>query len=104
MNACPRKIGFRTLRDATVKELSARAERIRNALRVEVGQELIEAKALVSHGHFVDWLGEVGMAPRTAERVMAAAKLVLKNDKLSVLPKSSLYLLAGPAVTAASKR
>jgi hypothetical protein len=68
MNARPRKIGFRTLPDATVKELCARAERIRNALRrslVEVGQELIEAKALVSHGHFVDWLGEVGMALRT---------------------------------------
>jgi hypothetical protein len=104
MNARPRKIGFRTLPDATVKELCARAERIRNALRrslVEVGQELIEAKALISHGHFVDWLGEVGMALRTAERVMAAAKLLLKNDKLSDLPKSALYLLAAPAVTAA---
>jgi hypothetical protein len=106
MNARQRKIRFRSLPDAVVKELHVRAERIKTALRrsiVEVGQELIAAKALVSHGHFVDWLGKVGMAPRTAERVMAAAMLLLKNDKLSGLPKSALYLLASPAVTAAMR-
>jgi hypothetical protein len=107
MNARPRKIGFRTLPDATVKELCARAARIKAALHrglVEVGHELIEAKATLNHGQFGDWLErEVGMTPRTAQLIMRAYALISKNENFSLLGRSALFLLTPSDVPAATR-
>jgi hypothetical protein len=107
MNARPRKFVFRTLPDATVKELCARAERIRDALHrglVEVGRELIEAKATLNHGQFGDWLErEVGMTPRTAQLIMRASALISKNENFSLLGRSALFLLTPSDVPAATR-
>lgn len=52
---------------------------------IEAGNRLLEAKALVSHGDWQDWLAEhvPGVSLRTAQRYMRAAKRVSKNDTVS---------------------
>jgi hypothetical protein len=92
----------------TVAELRGRAERIKAALKrslVEVGRELTEAKAVLSHGQFAAWVErETGMSRRTAQRIMGAYRLCLKSDKLSLLGRSALFLLGSDDVPASTIR
>jgi hypothetical protein len=87
-----------------VVELAEHATRIRAALQrslVEVGRELTEAKRLVSHGAFGKWVErECGMTPRTAQMIMRAYRLCLKNEKFSLLGRSALFVLGATDVPA----
>lgn len=88
----------------TVTALAGHAARIKEALQhglMEVGRELTEAKALLGHGEFGAWVErEVGMTARTAQMILGAYRLCLKNEKFSLLGKSALYLLGAPNVPA----
>lgn len=74
--------------------LKASADFVQHA--VAAGHRLIEAKSLVGHGAWQAWLSEQlpEVSPRTAQRYMAAAKKVGKNDTMSF---SSLRDIIGPA-------
>ncbi len=72
------------------------------ALVIEIGQALIDVKAVLPHGQFQDWLqAEFDWGDRTARRYMdIAERFGGKTDTVSVLniPLKVLYLLASPAV------
>jgi hypothetical protein len=64
-----------------------------------IGRELMAVKARLPHGTYTDWLDiEFGLSDRMAQRFMSVSeRLGPKSDKLSVLPPSTLYLLAAPS-------
>jgi hypothetical protein len=97
---------YRNLPAKTVAALSERAKRIRAALQrglVEVGRELVEAKAVLSHGQFGAWVeAECGMKVRTAQLIMSAYKLCLKNENFSHLGRSALFALGAAEVPAST--
>jgi hypothetical protein len=88
---------YKNLSAATKADLSARAARIKAVLHrslVEVGRELIEAKAILSHGQFIKWVeAECGMTARTAQLIMGAYRLCLKYENFSHLGRSALFAL-----------
>ena len=88
---------YRNLSPAVVAKLAGYATRIKATLRRsldEVGRELTEAKDLLNHGQFVDWVEhDVGMTARTAQHIMSAYRLCLKKRNFALLARSSLYLL-----------
>src|SRR5438105_6524675 len=92
---------YDALPDGVATEMRKSAGRIRQHTRaafVEVGRELIAAKAQVEHGSFQAWVkAECQISPRTAARAMQVAELVDKNDKLSFLPPDGLLVLASPS-------
>ena len=63
-----------------------------------IGAELNQVKAAFPHGEFGNWLGaEFGLSQRMAQHFMnVATRLLDKSEKFSLLPPSSLYLLAAP--------
>jgi hypothetical protein len=76
-----------------------------------IGQELQSVKERLPHGSYTDWLDvEFGLSERSAQRfVSVSERLGVKSNKLSVLPPSTLYLLAAPstpdeAIQAVEKR
>jgi Protein of unknown function (DUF3102) len=83
------------------------AERIRQKVQktiediIEVGQELVDVKEAVGHGHFGPWLrAEFGWTERTAQNFMSVAERFGGNTKLiSDLPidATAAYLLAAPS-------
>jgi hypothetical protein len=64
-----------------------------------IGKELRATKALLPHGEYTNWLDvEFGLSDRMAQRfVNVYERLGVKSDKLSLLPPSTLYLLAAPS-------
>jgi len=78
--------------------LQAAARDIKRTARQSVqviGAALADAKARLPHGLWGDWLAvEFEWSERTAQRIMAGAQAVGKNDKLSDLGASALYLAA----------
>ncbi len=86
-------------------DLGAVADRIRkrNQKMVEgviaTGFDLLEAKALLGHGNFGDWLlSEFSWTERTARNFMSAAAALGANRKcISVLPLTTVYKLAAPS-------
>lgn len=64
-----------------------------------IGRELMAVKMRLPHGTYTNWLDiEFGLSDRMAQRFMGVAeRLGSKSDKLSVLPPSTLYLLAAPS-------
>lgn len=64
-----------------------------------IGRELMAVKMRLPHGTYTNWLDiEFGLSDRMAQRFMGVAeRLGAKSDKLSVLPPSTLYLLAAPS-------
>jgi hypothetical protein len=87
--------------------LDQRAERIRglvNSLRtsvIEVGRELVAAKAQCPHGTWLPWLEEnFGWMEMTATRYMRVAQTFksFKSNSVLTIDSSALYLLAGPRV------
>jgi hypothetical protein len=87
---------YRALGTDVAAEMRARASRsLQRASVLDVGRELIAAKKLVAHGFFRDWVQTAcQIHTRTAERIMQAALLVEKDDKLSYLPPDGLLALA----------
>ncbi len=78
-----------------MRDHASRIFKIRRASVLEVGRELLAAKALVEHRYFSEWVRTAClMHIRTAERAMQAVKLVAKNDNLSYLPPDGLLALA----------
>jgi hypothetical protein len=89
---------------AVAGEMQAAAGRIRERTRaavVEVGRDLLDIKKRVEHGQFQAWVEtECQINIRTAQRAMAAAAVVEKNDKLSYLPSDGLLALAARSTPA----
>jgi hypothetical protein len=86
--------------------LAAHAEAIRalgkRVVRdvIEMGERLLQAKRLCSHGEWRPWLNrEFEWTDRQAQRLIQTYELSLKSDNLSDLniPVSGLYLLAAPS-------
>jgi hypothetical protein len=95
-------IGFdySTVSDDTAEQMRAAAERVHKLNQIahdsgiSVGRELLAVKDRVAHGQFEDWVEhECQMPMRTAQRMMLAAEMVGKNDKLSYLPQDGLVAL-----------
>lgn len=51
----------------------------------EVGNALLEAKAIVKHGEWLPFLTDIGIQERTAQRYMTLAGSDLKSDTVSLL-------------------
>lgn len=64
-----------------------------------IGAELRAVKAMLPHGKYTEWLSvEFGLSDRMAQHfVNVRERLGPKSDKFSVLPPSTLYLLAAPS-------
>jgi hypothetical protein len=64
-----------------------------------IGKELNATKAMLPHGEYSHWLDiEFGLSERMAQRFVSVyERLGAKTDKLSLLPPSTLYLLAAPS-------
>ena len=84
-----------------------RAQRIRDLVGtarvciIEVGRELIAAKAEVGHGGWLDWIeGEFGWSERTAENYMLVARKFASVADFSglTIDATALYALAAPSV------
>lgn len=97
---------YRSLPAETIAELAERAARIQTALQrslVEIGYELTQAKKLLTHGQFTDWVeSETGLTIRTAQLIMRAYELCRRNENFSLLSKSALYLLGADGVAEAA--
>ena len=66
---------------------------------IEVGKRLIQAKELVAHGEWLNWLdGNFGMTVRTADRFMKCAERFSNWTTSSILNSSQMFeMLALPA-------
>jgi hypothetical protein len=66
---------------------------------LKIGQRLVEVKTVLEHGQFTDWCtAEFDMSQRTAQRMMQVAQVFGgKNDTVSFLSDSAMYLLAAPS-------
>lgn len=64
-----------------------------------IGGELRAVKEMLPHGRYTEWLEvEFGLSERMAQHfVNVRERLGPKSEKFSVLPPSSLYLLAAPS-------
>jgi hypothetical protein len=64
-----------------------------------IGKELNATKVLLPHGEYTHWLDiEFGLSERMAQRfVNVYARLGAKTDIMSVLPPTTLYMLAAPS-------
>ncbi len=64
-----------------------------------IGHELTQIKEMLPHGRYTEWLGiEFGLSERMAQHfVNVRLRLGPKSEKFSVLPPSTLYLLAAPS-------
>ncbi len=64
-----------------------------------IGGELRSVKDMLAHGKYTEWLGvEFGLSERMAQHfVNVRERLGPKSEKFSVLPPSTLYLLAAPS-------
>jgi hypothetical protein len=64
-----------------------------------IGKELTATKSMLPHGQYTRWLDiEFGLSERMAQRfVNVYARLGAKTDIMSVLPPTTLYLLAAPS-------
>ena len=67
---------------------------------ITIGQRLTHVKGLLEHGQFSDWCAtEFEMSQRTAQNMMNVAKTFGgKNETVSLLSDSALYLLAAPSI------
>ena len=88
-----------------MRDAAARVRRRMVAASRDVGRDLIVIKDRVEHGQFVAWVeNECRLNIRTAQRLMQAAGLVSKCDKLSYLPQATLELLTAGATPEPTKQ
>lgn len=63
-----------------------------------IGRDLLAIKANLPHGAFGKWItAEFGMTDRTAQNYMNATLALEKNESVSFLPPTVIYLLAAPS-------
>jgi hypothetical protein len=100
------------LRREAEMDLDERADRIRSLVNVargcivEIGRELIEAKAEVEHGQWLPWLSdEFGWSKSTAENYMNVATKFPTIGNLTgiTIDATALYALAAPDVPQAAR-
>ena len=103
-NPAPAATGFdyEQLDDAAANEAKAVVERYRDrqkAYVIDTGRDLLAIKARLEHGLFLEWVqSELGMTPRSAQRMMSAAEVLGdKSDTVSYLPPTVLYELSAPS-------
>ena len=80
-------------KEAAIKQRAAQAV-------VEIGRDLLEAKARVGHGKFLEWLkGCFPWSQATAQRMMQVAENLkfVKLTNLENIQTAALYLLAQPS-------
>src|SRR3984893_2125148 len=78
-----------------MREVVDHVHALHRAAVIEVGRALLTVKGRIEQGHFVEWVEhECGMHIRGAQRAMAAAEMVEKNDNLSYLPADGLVALS----------
>ena len=91
-----------TTKPLSTKEMEEIAKRIRARIRrtvediIETGRDLTRVKAALDHGEFGEWINrEFFMTMRSAQRYIQAAEWAEgKNDIVSHLPPTTLYLLS----------
>ena len=89
-----------TKRSRDLKLVCARIKKATSTVADQIfaiGRDLIEAKVLVNHGKWRDWLAvEFGWSERTAQRFMRVADVLGsgKSDSLSFLEPTTLYVLS----------
>jgi hypothetical protein len=86
-----------TVQDAAV-EIVRNGRRAQESL-ITIGQRLVEVKDMLEHGQFSDWCEtEFDMSQRTAQRMMQVADVFGgKDDTVSLLTDSAMYLLSAPS-------
>ena len=95
---------YTNLSAETVALAQRTAEKVRGWRRrlvadaIDIGGDLLRVKKALGHGSFSDWLrAEFPGDIRTAQRCMQVASAFAdKNDTVSHLPLSTVYLLAAP--------
>lgn len=64
---------------------------------LQLGQDMLDAKALLGHGQWMPWLREIGQSARTAENLMRLAREIQPGTVMANLPYTkALALLALP--------
>lgn len=100
---------FGTVSTAKQAALDGHAEAIRGSGRrvvrdlIEMGEHLVQAKELCSHGEWLDWLKrEFEWSERHARNLMGVYELSLKSERIADLsiPVSGFYALATPSAPA----
>ncbi len=86
-----------TVQDAAV-EIVRNGRQAQESM-ITIGQRLVEVKGVLEHGQFSDWCQtEFDMSQRTAQRMMQVADVFGgKNDTVSFLTDSAMYLLSAPS-------
>ena len=65
---------------------------------LQLGQDMLDAKALLGHGQWMPWLKQIGQSARTAENLMRLAREVAPGTAMAQLPYTkALAMLALPA-------
>ena len=92
------------VRDATARIKNRLGRQVNDM--IETGNDLIGVKSKTEHGQFERWLdSELGMNIRTAQRFMRAAEWAEgKNDTVSHLPPTMVYLLSAPSTPESIQR
>lgn len=87
----------RSLAEQAARTIKPRLRRAAEDIFV-IGAALNGVKAELEHGRFGEWLAvEFGLSQRMAQHFMnVATRLQAKSEKFSLLPPSTLYLLAAP--------
>lgn len=95
----------RSLAEQAARTIKPRLRRAAEDLFV-IGAALNGVKAELEHGRFGEWLAvEFGLSQRMAQHFMnVATRLQAKSEKFSLLPPSTLYLLAAPTTPDAAIR
>ena len=100
-----RRFDYTSLSSDTVALAQRTAEKVRSWRRrlvaevIDIGGDLLRVKKALGHGSLSDWLrAEFPGDIRTAQRCMQVASAFAdKNDTVSHLPLSMVYLLAAPS-------
>lgn len=93
----------KAVEDAAV-DILANGQRMQQSV-IAIGERLIAVKRLLDHGQFGDWCDtEFSMSIRTAQNLMNVAREFSgKNETVSLLTDSAMYLLAAPSTPPAAR-
>lgn len=65
---------------------------------LQLGQDMLDAKAILGHGQWMPWLKQIGQSARTAENLMRLAREIQPGTAMAQLPYTkALAMLALPA-------
>lgn len=93
----PAEGGVPAAQERTIEEITAdilRAQQTGGEALLIIGNGLIEAKAKLNHGEWLDWLGEsVNYSPRTAQKLMKLAREWTNANALAHLGAAKAFSL-----------